>query len=106
MLESTLSLSENERKVSQDKIRDLQDMESRLRDGNNTLRNEIEAASGLRAKLELKLTALNGELQRMRKVCDDSEVENRELRERLSVTMREKQVSIPLSFGYFIHFFS
>lgn len=104
MLESSLSLSENERKVLQDKIRDLQEMESRLRDGNNTLRNEIEAASGVRAKLELKITALSGELQRMKKVCEDTDTENRELRERLSVTMRDKQVNIPLLLASFIFF--
>lgn len=94
MLESSLSLSENERHALQSKIRDLQDAETRQRDANDALRNELDSASGHRNKLELKLTALDGELQRVKKVNVDNESENRELRERLSLTMREKQVTM------------
>lgn len=93
MLESSLALSENERHVLQDKIRDLQDAETRQKETSNALRTELEAASKHRNKLELKLKALDGELQRAKKINGENDVEIRDLRERLSITMREKQVT-------------
>ena len=91
MLEGTLGLSESERKQQQEKIRELQETEKRLKNEKHTLRAQMESSSGELTKNELKLKALDGELQRQKRVQQDAEAENRELRERLSAALKANQ---------------
>ena len=91
MLEGTLSLSENERKQQKDKIRELQETERRLKEDKHALRTQLEATSGDMTKNELRLKAIDGELQRQKLVQSEAEAENNTLKERLSGLLRTNQ---------------